>query len=72
MLTWIMIHRGHFDPEIRSHVKLKIIHGFWRNDDQRRVDLLVSCNGFPLNSSLIAISSTPLLHLFGMVLILHM
>ncbi|PVI04489.1 phospholipase D/nuclease, partial [Periconia macrospinosa] len=37
----------HFDPDIRSLVKLKIIHGFWKNDDQRRIDLLESASHYP-------------------------
>jgi tyrosyl-DNA phosphodiesterase-1 len=29
----------HFDPDIRSQVSLKIVHGFWRNDDARKQTL---------------------------------
>jgi hypothetical protein len=33
--------RKHFDDDVRDLVKVKIIHGFWKNDDERRIDLLV-------------------------------
>jgi hypothetical protein len=35
------INRGHFDADIRDIVKVKIIHGFWKNQDERRIALLV-------------------------------
>ncbi|KAF1948842.1 phospholipase D/nuclease [Byssothecium circinans] len=30
----------HFDPDIRTLVKLNIIHGFWKKEDQSRIALL--------------------------------
>lgn len=29
----------HFDPDTRPHINLKIVHGFWRNDDVRKQKL---------------------------------
>jgi tyrosyl-DNA phosphodiesterase-1 len=33
--------RDHFDADVRDIVKVKIIHGFWKNEDERRIALLV-------------------------------
>lgn len=37
-----MAFRQHFDSDVRDLVKVKIIHGFWKRDDERRITLLVS------------------------------
>ncbi|KAF2999748.1 hypothetical protein E8E13_004804 [Curvularia kusanoi] len=29
-----------FDEDVRDSVKIKIVHGFWRKDDERRINLL--------------------------------
>ena len=34
--------RKHFDKDVRDLVKVKIVHGFWKRDDERRTNLLVS------------------------------
>lgn len=33
--------RKQFDSDVRDLVKVKIIHGFWKNDDKNRIALLV-------------------------------
>jgi tyrosyl-DNA phosphodiesterase-1 len=35
------VHRKQFDSDVRDLVKVKIIHGFWENDDKKRIALLV-------------------------------
>lgn len=35
------VYRKQFDSDVRDLVKVKIIHGFWRNDDKNRIALLV-------------------------------
>jgi tyrosyl-DNA phosphodiesterase-1 len=35
------MYRKQFDDDVRGLVKVKIIHGFWKTDDERRIDLLV-------------------------------
>lgn len=39
MLT---ISRQHFDSDVRDMIKVKIVHGFWKRDDDNRIALLVS------------------------------
>jgi len=34
--------RKHFDEDVRDTVKVKFIHGFWKNEDANRIALLVS------------------------------
>ncbi|KAL5385615.1 hypothetical protein DPSP01_004728 [Paraphaeosphaeria sporulosa] len=38
---------SHFDADIRDIVKVKIIHGFWKNEDQRRIALLEAAERYP-------------------------
>lgn len=33
--------RKHFDADVRATVKVKIVHGFWRRDDERGIAMLV-------------------------------
>jgi tyrosyl-DNA phosphodiesterase-1 len=33
--------RSKFDPDVRSLVAVKFIHGFWRREDERRTDMMV-------------------------------
>lgn len=33
--------RKQFDSDVRDLVKVKIIHGFWKNDDKHRIAMLV-------------------------------
>jgi tyrosyl-DNA phosphodiesterase-1 len=35
----------HFDPKLL--VKVNIVHGFWRNDDQRKIGLMESASHYP-------------------------
>jgi tyrosyl-DNA phosphodiesterase-1 len=35
-------HRKHFDADVRDRIKVKIVHGFWRRDDERKSRLFVS------------------------------
>jgi hypothetical protein len=35
------MYRNQFDDDVRDMVKVKIIHGFWKTDDERRIALLV-------------------------------
>ncbi|KAF9734800.1 hypothetical protein PMIN04_000901 [Paraphaeosphaeria minitans] len=37
---------SHFDADVRDIVKVKIIHGFWKNEDQRRIALLESAERY--------------------------
>lgn len=34
--------RKHFDADVKDIVKVKIVHGFWKRDDDRRTNLMVS------------------------------
>lgn len=33
--------RSKFDPDVRSLIVVKFIHGFWRREDERRTDMMV-------------------------------
>jgi hypothetical protein len=35
------VRRKHFDDDVRDLVKVRVVHGFWKNDDERRINLLV-------------------------------
>ncbi|KAH9876964.1 hypothetical protein IAQ61_002325 [Plenodomus lingam] len=37
----------HFDSDVRHMVKVKIVHGFWRRDDERRIELLEAAERYP-------------------------
>lgn len=34
--------RQHLDSDVRNIVQMKIVHGFWKKTDERRIALLVS------------------------------
>lgn len=34
--------RSALDPDVRELVEVRIVHGFWRREDERRVRLQVS------------------------------
>ncbi|KAJ4312489.1 hypothetical protein N0V94_007420 [Neodidymelliopsis sp. IMI 364377] len=36
-----------FDEDVRDLVKVKIMHGFWRRDDERRIDLMETAERYP-------------------------
>ncbi|KAH6612139.1 tyrosyl-DNA phosphodiesterase-domain-containing protein [Boeremia exigua] len=36
-----------FDEDVRASIKVKIIHGFWRRDDERRIALLEKAERYP-------------------------
>lgn len=36
----------HFDPDVRDLVKVKIVHGFWKRDDERRADLIEAAEAY--------------------------
>ncbi|KAF2877503.1 tyrosyl-DNA phosphodiesterase I [Massariosphaeria phaeospora] len=38
---------AHFDPDVRALVKVKIVHGFWRRDDERRIELMEDAQRYP-------------------------
>jgi hypothetical protein len=40
--------RAQFDPDIRGLVKVKIVHGSWRAEDQNRARLEVCCSVSPV------------------------
>jgi tyrosyl-DNA phosphodiesterase-1 len=40
---------GAFDDDVRDMVKVNVIHGFWKQEDQNRLDLIVSA--FPISQS---------------------
>lgn len=33
--------RQQFDEDVRDLVKVRIIHGFWKRDDERRIHMMV-------------------------------
>lgn len=37
----------HFDSDVRGMVKVKIVHGFWKRDDNRRIGLLEAAEHYP-------------------------
>ncbi|EUC29259.1 hypothetical protein COCCADRAFT_8516 [Bipolaris zeicola 26-R-13] len=37
----------HFDRDVRDMVKVKIVHGFWRNNDKSRIALLETAERYP-------------------------
>ncbi|KAF2475673.1 phospholipase D/nuclease [Lindgomyces ingoldianus] len=37
----------HFDPDVREIVKVKIVHGFWRREDERRLGLQETAERYP-------------------------
>jgi tyrosyl-DNA phosphodiesterase-1 len=37
----LSLYRKQFDDDVRDLIKVKIIHGFWKNTDERRIALLV-------------------------------
>ncbi|KAF2125074.1 phospholipase D/nuclease [Dothidotthia symphoricarpi CBS 119687] len=37
----------HFDHDTRDIVKVKIVHGFWKRDDERRIALMETAEQFP-------------------------
>ncbi|KAI8931273.1 hypothetical protein NX059_011618 [Plenodomus lindquistii] len=37
----------HFDSDVRDMVKVKIVHGFWKRDDPRRIALLEKAEQYP-------------------------
>ncbi|KAH5089408.1 hypothetical protein HBH72_229360 [Parastagonospora nodorum] len=37
----------HFDEDVRDLVKVKFIHGFWKNEDERRIALLEAAERYP-------------------------
>ncbi|KAF2746320.1 phospholipase D/nuclease [Sporormia fimetaria CBS 119925] len=37
----------HFDPDIRNLVKLNVVHGFWKRDDERRLSLEEQATHYP-------------------------
>ena len=43
-VDWTMLH---FDPDIRSHVSVKIIHGSWKNEDQNKQGIDDACRRWP-------------------------
>lgn len=43
----LMLFRGQLDEDVRSLVKVKIIHGFWKNDDERKIALARAANFWP-------------------------
>ncbi|KAF2275638.1 phospholipase D/nuclease [Westerdykella ornata] len=43
-VDWVM---QHFDPDVRSLVKVKIVHGFWQNDNERRHALVEAAERYP-------------------------
>jgi hypothetical protein len=51
------MYRKQFDDDVRDLVKVKIIHGFWKNTDERRIALLVCI--FLQHSTIINTESIP-------------
>jgi tyrosyl-DNA phosphodiesterase-1 len=43
-VDWTMLH---FDPDIRSDVSVKIIHGSWKNEDQNKQGIDDACQRWP-------------------------
>ncbi|ORY09494.1 tyrosyl-DNA phosphodiesterase I [Clohesyomyces aquaticus] len=37
----------HFDPDVRALVKVKIVHGFWKREDETRISLQENAERFP-------------------------
>ncbi|KAF1945002.1 tyrosyl-DNA phosphodiesterase 1 [Clathrospora elynae] len=37
----------HFDSDVRDMVKVKIVHGFWKRDDENRIALLETAERYP-------------------------
>lgn len=37
-----------FDPDIRPHVQVHLVHGFWKREDSNRLQLVVSGQQFKL------------------------
>jgi tyrosyl-DNA phosphodiesterase-1 len=37
----------HFDADVKDLVKVKIVHGFWKRDDERRVNLMEAAEPYP-------------------------
>lgn len=36
-----------FDEDVRDLVKVKVVHGFWKRDDERRIDLMETAERYP-------------------------
>ncbi|KAK5055982.1 hypothetical protein LTR84_012532 [Exophiala bonariae] len=43
-VDWMMTH---FDPDVRDLVKVKVVHGSWRNEDGNRIGIEDACRRWP-------------------------
>ncbi|KIV89564.1 hypothetical protein PV10_06954 [Exophiala mesophila] len=55
-VDWLM---DHFDPDIRSMVKVKIVHGSWRREDDNRIGIEDACRRWPNVEALTAYLPDP-------------
>lgn len=55
-IDWLM---DHFDPDIRSLVKVKIVHGSWRREDGNRLGIEDACQRWPNVDALTAYLPDP-------------